>query len=75
MSRMPIALKDLKMNLEAKEHRLVILGLKKLLEDTVEKMNVLSDEDDERVYLSNDAMLIDTMIEGFEEEYKLRFEK
>lgn len=63
------------MNLEAKEHRLVILGLKKLLEDTVEKMNVLSDEDDERVYLSNDAMLIDTMIEGFEEEYKLRFEK
>ena len=43
------------MNLEAKEHRLVILGLKKLLEDTVEKMNALSDEDDERVHLSNDA--------------------
>lgn len=65
------------MNLEAKEHRLVILGLKKLLEDTVEKMNALSDEDedDERVHLSNDAMLIDTMIEGFEEEYRLRFEK
>jgi hypothetical protein len=68
-------LKDIKMNLEAKEHRLVILGLKKLLEDTVEKMNDLSDEDDERVHLSNDAMLIDTMIEGFEEEYRLRFEK
>lgn len=68
-------LKDVQMNLEAKEHRLVILGLKKLLEDTVEKMNALSDEDDERIHLSNDAMLIDTMIEGFEEEYRLRFEK
>lgn len=63
------------MNLEAKELRLIILGLKKLLEDTVAKMNALSDEDDEWVHLSNDVMLIDTMINGFEEEYRLRFEK
>lgn len=68
-------LKGVQMNLEAKEQRLVILGLKKLLKDTVEKMNALSDEDDEWVNLSNDAMLIDTMINGFEEEYRLRFEK
>ncbi len=63
------------MELEAKEHRFVILGLKKLLEETVSKMEGLSDEDDERIYLSNDAMLIDTMINGFEEEYKQRYER
>ena len=63
------------MELEAKEHRLVILGLKKLLKETIEKMNAFSDEDDERIFLSNDAMLIDTMIKGFEEEYKLKFEQ
>lgn len=63
------------MELEAKEHRLVILGLKKLLEETVKKMNELHEEDDERIYLSNDAMLLDTMIIGFEEEYKRKHEK
>lgn len=63
------------MELEAKEHRFVILGLKKLLEETVEKMSSLSEEDDERVYLSNDAMLIDTMVNSFEEEYRRKYEK
>ncbi len=38
------------MDLEAKEHRFVIFGLKKLLEETASKMEDLSDEDDERVY-------------------------
>ena len=63
------------MKLEAKEHRFVILGLKKLLEETVEKMHGLHEEDDERIYLSNDAMLLDTMINGFEEEYKEKYDK
>ena len=62
------------MELEAKEHRFIILGLKKLLEETIKKMDLLPEED-ERVYLSNDAMLIDTMIKGFEEEYKHKYEK
>lgn len=62
------------MKLEAKEHRIVILGLKRLLEETVEKMSYLSKEDDERVSLSNDAMLIDLMIKRFEEEYRVKFE-
>lgn len=61
------------MELEAKEQRLVILGLKKLLQETCDKMKFLSDEEDEYVFLSNDAMLIDTMIKGFEEEYQLKF--
>jgi hypothetical protein len=57
------------MQLQAKEHRLVILGLKKLLENTTNKLNGLSDESDEYMHLSNDAMLIDTMIESLQEEY------
>ena len=61
------------MKLEVKEYRIVILGLKKILEETVEKINLLSEEDDERVSLSNDAMLIDLMIKGFEEEYSEKF--
>ena len=63
------------MELQAKEQRLVILGLKKLLQETVEKMELISDEEDEYVYLSNDAMLIDTMIKGFEAEYQQKFER
>ncbi len=62
------------MELEAKEHRLVILGLKRLLQDTIEKMESRSDEDDEYVFLSNDAMLIESMIKSFEEEYRAKFE-
>jgi hypothetical protein len=61
------------MELEAKEHRMVILGLKKLLEDTTSKMSELSEEDDDYVYLSNDAMLIDSMIQGFESEYQEKY--
>ncbi|WP_215395983.1 hypothetical protein [Rheinheimera oceanensis] len=61
------------MELQAKEQRLVILGLKKLLQETIERMELISDEEDEYVHLSNDAMLIDTMIKGFEEEYQLKF--
>ncbi|MCE2030133.1 hypothetical protein [Sessilibacter corallicola] len=63
------------MELQAKEHRLVILGLKKLLEDTTDKLNALSEESDEHMHLSNDAMLIDTMIESFQEEYSQKFQK
>ena len=63
------------MELEAKELRMVVLGLKKLLQETTQRMEELSDEEDEYVYLSNDAMLIDTMIQGFQEEYANKFEK
>ena len=62
------------MELEAKEHRLVILGLKRLLQDTVEKMESNSDEDEEYSFLSNDAMLLESMIRVFEEEYRTKFE-
>ena len=61
------------MDLAAKETRMVILGLKKLLEDTTEKMQNFSEEDDEYIFLANDAMLLDTMIHGFEEEYQQQF--
>lgn len=62
------------MELEAKEQRLVILGLKKLLQETIEEMKSHSDEDDEYVFLSNDAMLIESMIKGFEDEYRKKFD-
>ncbi len=71
---MPV-LKGSELALEAKEHRLVIRGLKKLLEETVDKMNELHEDDDERVFLTNDATLIDTMIIGFEQDYKDKYEK
>ena len=45
------------MELEAKEMRMVILGLKRLLEDTKNQIAHVSDEDDEYTYLTNDAML------------------
>jgi hypothetical protein len=61
------------MELEAKEMRLVILGLKRLLEDTKNKIKEVSDEDDEYTFLTNDAMLLDTMISSFEEEYKSKY--
>lgn len=61
------------MELEAKEMRMVILGLKRLLEDTKNQIKEVSDEDDEYAFLTNDAMLLDTMISSFEEEYKLKY--
>jgi hypothetical protein len=61
------------MELEAKETRMVILGLRKLLEDTRLRMLNLSEDDDEYAFLSNDATLIDSMIAGFEEEYKNKY--
>jgi len=61
------------MELEAKEMRMVILGLRKLLEDTQAKIKNLSENDDEYVFLSNDAMLIDTMIAGFKEEHQQKY--
>jgi hypothetical protein len=61
------------MELEAKEMRLVILGLKRLLEDTKNQIKEVSDEDDEYTFLTNDAMLLDTMISSFEEEYKSKY--
>ena len=61
------------MELEAKEMRMVILGLKRLLEDTKNQIAHVSDEDDEYTYLTNDAMLLDTMISSFEEEYRSKY--
>ena len=61
------------MELEAKEMRMVILGLKRLLEDTKNQIAEVSDEDDEYTFLTNDAMLLDTMISSFEEEYKSKY--
>lgn len=61
------------MELEAKEHRIVILALKSLLQETLGKMKQLSDGDDEYLFLSNDAMLIDAMIQGYEEEYRQKY--
>lgn len=63
----------LSMELEVKEMRLVILGLKKLLQGTLQKMEETSEDDDEHIFLSNDAMLIDTMIKSFEQEYKEKY--
>ena len=75
MLKILASLEENKMELEAKEHRFVIMGLKKLLQETTEKINTLPENDDERIHLSNDAMLIDTMINGFEGEYKRKYEK
>jgi len=38
------------------------LGLKKLLDETVEKINSLPEESEERIHLTNDTMLLDTMV-------------
>jgi hypothetical protein len=61
------------MELEAKEMRMVILGLSRLLEDAKNQLKDLSDEDDDYVFLANDAMLLDTMIASFNEEYKSKY--
>lgn len=61
------------MELAAKETRIVILGLKKLLEDIQSQLRNLSEEDDEYAFLSNDAALVDIMISGFEEEYRTKY--
>ena len=61
------------MKLEAKETRMVVLALRMMLQDTIIKMQNLSDEEDEHVFLASDAMLLDTMIRGFENEYRERF--
>ncbi len=57
------------MNLEAKETRMVILGLKSLKKDYQEKMATLSDDEDEYVYLANDLVLLESLIGGFENTY------
>jgi len=59
--------------LEAKEARMVILGLRLLLKQTIDEMATLDEEDDEHVFLSNDAVLIDSMIGGLEAEYETKF--
>lgn len=61
------------MELKAKEARIVILGLKKLLEDIQSQLRDLSEEEDEYAFLSNDAALVDIMISGFEEEYRIKY--
>jgi hypothetical protein len=61
------------MELQAKETRMIILGLKKLLADTQAQFHALSDDDDDYAFLANDATLIDSMIAGFEEEYRQKF--
>ncbi|MGI1679842.1 MAG: hypothetical protein K6L75_13960 [Cellvibrionaceae bacterium] len=58
------------MNLEAKEMRMVILGLKSLLKNTENKLNSISEESDDYSYLINDISLIESMILGFSEEYE-----
>ncbi len=61
------------MELEAKETRIIIQALATLLENTQKQLDNISDDTDEYVHLSNDAMLIDTMILGFKEEYQTKF--
>ena len=61
------------MDLEAKEMRMVILGLRRLLDDTKNQVATMSDEDDDYTFLTNDAMLLETMISGFEAEYKSKY--
>ena len=63
------------MELEAKETRMVILGLKKLLNEMQFRLQGLSDEDDEYVFLANDAALVAIMISRFEDEYQTRYGK
>ena len=58
------------MKLEAKEFRMVMLGLKSLLKETESKLLSTPEESDEYSDLVNDAALIDSMILGFEEDYK-----
>ncbi|MGH1470676.1 MAG: hypothetical protein ACRBCS_05745 [Cellvibrionaceae bacterium] len=58
------------MNLEAKEMRMVILGLKSLLKDTENKLNTISEESDDYSYLINDISLVESMILSFSEEYE-----
>ena len=61
------------MKLEAKESRMVILGLKSLLKETESKLKLISEESDEYSELVNDAMLIETMILGLEEDYQVKW--
>lgn len=61
------------MELDVKETRMVILGLRLLLKQTMDQMAGLDEEDDERVFLSNDAALLTLMIEGYEVEYEAKF--
>ncbi len=61
------------MKLEAKEFRMVILGLKSLLKETESKLKLISEESDEYSELVNDAMLIETMILGLEEDYQVKW--
>lgn len=62
------------MDLQVKEMRMVILGLRKLLESTRAELEKLPGDDDEYTFLSNDYVLIDALIGTFEEEYKRKFE-
>jgi hypothetical protein len=61
------------MKLEAKEFRMVILGLKSLLKETESKLKLISEESDEYSELVNDAMLIETMILGLEGDYQVKW--
>ena len=61
------------MNLQAKEMRMVILGLKSLLNETENKLNSMPDESDDYSSMVNDAALLESMILGFTEEYDSKF--
>jgi len=61
------------MNLEAKEMRMVILGLKSLLKDTEHKLKTIPEESDDDSNLINDISLIESMILGFSEEYESKY--
>jgi hypothetical protein len=57
------------MEFPAKELRLVILGLKKLLAASQQKLAGLGSDSDEFAFEANDAALIELMINRLEEEY------
>lgn len=58
------------MDFQAKELRLVILGLKKLLAESQRRLAGLGSESDEFAFEANDAALIELMIGRLEEEYR-----
>jgi hypothetical protein len=62
------------MDLQVKEMRMVILGLRKLLESTQAELEKLPEGDDEYIFLSNDYVLMDSLIAAFEDEYQIKFE-
>ncbi len=61
------------MDFQAKELRLVILGLKKLLDESKVKLKSHDSDSDEFIYEANDAALLELMISSLEEEYLRKY--